>query len=103
MHWAICVGLQVDVQAQRFQHIGAAALAADAAPAVLADLGARGGGDKHGAGGDVEGVASRRRPVPTMSTKWVLSATSTLVENSRITCAAAGDFANGFLLDAQAR
>ena len=28
-------------------------------------------------------------PVPTMSTRWVLSATSTLVENSRITCAAA--------------
>ena len=28
-------------------------------------------------------------PVPTMSTKWVRSATSTLVENSRITCAAA--------------
>ena len=28
-------------------------------------------------------------PVPTMSTRCVLSATSTLVENSRITCAAA--------------
>ena len=28
-------------------------------------------------------------PVPTMSTRWVVSATCTLVENSRITCAAA--------------
>jgi hypothetical protein len=48
--------VEVDVDAQRLQHVGAARLARHAAPAVLADLGARRGRDKHRAGRDVEGV-----------------------------------------------
>ena len=50
--------LEVDIQAQRFQHVGTAAFAAYAAPAVLADLGPCGCSHKHRASGDIEGVAT---------------------------------------------
>ncbi len=49
-------GRQVDVDAQRLHYIRTARLAADAAPAVLADLGTGSRSDKHRAGRDVEGV-----------------------------------------------
>jgi hypothetical protein len=48
--------LQLDVRAQRFQHVGAAGLGRHAAVAVLGDARAGGGGDEHAGGGDVEGV-----------------------------------------------
>ena len=49
---------QIDIDAQALEHVGAAAFARHAAPAVLAHLGACCGGHEHGAGGDVESVGA---------------------------------------------
>ena len=49
------LGVEADVGAQRFHHVGAR-VDDTAAPPCLAILGAGGRGDEHGGGGDVEGV-----------------------------------------------
>jgi anthranilate phosphoribosyltransferase len=51
---AFITGLRV--KKETIGEITAAALAADASPPVLADLGTRSGRYKHGTGGDIEGV-----------------------------------------------
>jgi hypothetical protein len=71
------------------QHIGAAAFAADAAPAVLADFGTGSGGHEHGAGRDVEGVRTVTLRCPRCPPNAPCQPLRTLVANSRITCAAA--------------
>jgi hypothetical protein len=51
--------LQIDIDAERFEHVRAAGFARHAAIAVLRDFRAGGGGDEHRRRGNVEGV----RPV----------------------------------------
>ena len=51
-------GIERQADAERLDHVGAARLAADAAPAMLADPGAGGGDHEHRAGRDVEGVGA---------------------------------------------
>jgi hypothetical protein len=82
------LGRQVDVDAQRLQHVGAARLARHAAPAVLAHLGARCGRHEHRAGRDVEGVRAVAAGADDVH-QVRLVFTGTLVDTSRITCAAA--------------
>jgi hypothetical protein len=48
------VGAQLDLRAERFEHVGRAAARADAAVAVLGDRQAAGGGDEGGRGRDVD-------------------------------------------------
>ena len=94
-------GRQVDVQAQGFEHVGAAALAADAAPAVLADFGASSGRHKHGAGRDIEGVrtvAAGAHNVHQVRLVRHLNLGGKLAHHLR----SCRDLADGFLLDAQA-
>ena len=92
---------EVDVHAERLHHIGAAALAADTAPTVLADPGACGSGHKHGAGGDVEGVRA------------IAPGTHNIEQMGRIShmhlgrklahhLGGCGDLADGFFFNAQA-
>ena len=49
---------EADLSAQTLEHIGAAAFAADAAPAMFADPRASSSSHKHGAGGYIEGVGT---------------------------------------------
>ena len=56
MHAAHLFGRQVQVDAQRGQHVGAAALRRGRPVAVLGHLAARAGDDERGRGGDIEGV-----------------------------------------------
>jgi hypothetical protein len=93
--------LEVDVDAQRLQHVGAAALAGHAAPAVLADLGARSRRHEHRAGGDVErvrAVAAGAHDVHQVRAVGHVDLGGELAHHLR----RGGDLANGFLLDAQA-
>ena len=92
---------EVDVNAQAFQHIGAAAFAADAATAVLADPRTRSSSYKHGAGGDVEGVgpvSACAHDVHQMCAIGHLHLGGKLPHHLR----SSGDLANGFLLHPQA-
>ena len=94
--------LEVDIHTQGFQHIGAAALAADASAPVLADLGAGGCGHKHAAGGDVEGVAAvaaGAHNVHQMGFVLHFHLGGEFAHHPR----GGGDFTNGFLLDTQPR
>jgi hypothetical protein len=88
MHCAIAAGDSEQVTTQRLEHVGAARLAGNAAVAVLADARAGRCGDEHAAGRDVEGVRAVAAGADDVD-EVRLSCTSTLVENSRITCAAA--------------
>ena len=93
---------EVDIDAQRLHHIGAAALAADAAPAVFADPRTGSGRHKHGASGDVEGVrtiAACAHNIHQMGLVDHLHLGGKLAHDLR----SSGDLANGFLLDAQTR
>src|ERR1700686_3719583 len=97
--------LEHDLGTERFEHVGAARLRRHRASAVLGDPRPSRGGDEHRRGGDVEGgaraaagaaaalemlgVCAASPPVPTMSSRWSRSGTSTLVANSRMTCPAA--------------
>mmetsp|Transcript_20777 Transcript_20777/g.79644 ORF Transcript_20777/g.79644 Transcript_20777/m.79644 type:complete len:352 (-) Transcript_20777:6929-7984(-) len=92
---------QLDVGAQRLQHVGAAGLAADAAVAVLGHLGAGGGGDEHRAGGDVEAVravAAGADDIDQMRQR----AQRHLVAQLAHHLGRGGDLADGFLLHPQA-
>ena len=95
------LGREIDVDAERFQHVGAAGLARHGAAAVLRDLRARRGGDERRRSGDVEGVRRvaagaagvdevRRRPAPYLGRE--------LAHHLR----RGGDLADGLLLHAQA-
>ena len=92
---------QIELDAKRLNDIGAARAAADAAPAMLADLGARRRRHKHRTGRNIESV----RPV-TASAHNVHQ--MRLVGNVHLGrklahhLRSSGDLANGFLLDAQA-
>jgi hypothetical protein len=94
-------GVEVDVDAQRLHGIGAARLAADAAPAMLADLAARRRNHKGRAGGDVEGVgavaagADDIDQIPLVVHVHLVGELAHHLGRSR-------DLANGFLLHAQA-
>ena len=81
-------GREVDADTQTLEHIGAAAFAADAAAAMLADFGTCCGGHKHRTSRNVEGVRAIATGAHDVH-QMLRSATSTLVENSRMTCAAA--------------
>ena len=94
-------GRQVNVNAQRFQHIGTARLARHAAPAMLADLGAAGRCDEHRAGRDVEGVrtiAAGAHDIDQVRGVGHQHLGRHLAHHLR----GSGDFADGFFLDAQA-
>ena len=92
---------QVDVDTQALQHIGTAAFAADAAPAVLADTRPGGGGHKHGTGGNVEGVraiAPGAHDVHQVGGVGHMNLGGKLAHHLR----GGGDFTDGFLFHAQA-
>ena len=92
---------EIDIQPQSLQHIGAAAFAADAAPAVLADFGTGCCGHKHGACRDVEGVrtvATGTHDINQVRGVSHLNLGGELAHHLRSGC----DFANGFFFDAQA-
>ena len=95
------LGRQVDVDAQRLHGVGAAAFARHAAPAVLAHLGPRSRSHKHGAGGNVEGVgtvAAGAHDIHQMARVAHVHLGGKLAHHLR----SGGNFANGFLLHAQA-
>jgi hypothetical protein len=92
---------QHDVGAQRFQHIGAAGLAGDAAAAMLGHLRARSRGDEHRAGRDVEGVraiATGAHHIHQMRQRRQRHLGRQLAHH----LSSGGDLADGFLLHAQA-
>ena len=94
------LGLEVDVGTQAFQHIGAAALAADAAAAMLADLGASRGSHEHAAGGNVERVRSvtpRADDVDQMRLVADMNGRGELAHD----LGRSGNFAHGLFLDTQ--
>jgi hypothetical protein len=99
-HCAICVGDRLMLRPNDFQHIGAAALAADASAPVLADLGPGRGGHEHGTGRDIEGVravAASAHNVHQMGLVGDLDLGRKLAHD----LGRGRDLANGFLLDAQ--
>ena len=90
---------EVDIQPQSLQHIGAAAFAADAAPAVLADFGPGCGGHEHGASRDVEGM---RAVAPGSHNVYQVRRVSHLDLGRKLAhdLRRSGNFPNGFFFDA---
>ena len=83
------LGRQHDVGAERLEHVGAARLRRHRAVAVLGDARAGRRGDEHRRGRDVERVRRVAAGADDVDAGASRSGTSTLVANSRITCAAA--------------
>src|SRR5690349_7504429 len=77
---------EIDIDAQRFKNVSTSRGRRNAAAAMFGHPCARCCRDKHGCG-EMLNVSEPSPPVPTMSIKWSVLASGTLVENSRITCA----------------
>jgi hypothetical protein len=79
---------QVDIDAERFENVGAARLRGDRASAMLGDAGPGRGGDEHRRRRDVEGLRAVAAGAAGVDQVRAV-ADRTLVDNSRMTCAAA--------------
>ena len=93
--------LQVDLRAEGFQHIGGAGFRRHATVAVLGDGGASGRSDEGRRGGDIESVrtiAAGADDVDEMRIVWCFDLGAQFAHHR----CGRSDFADGFLLDAQA-
>jgi hypothetical protein len=95
------LGRETDVYAERLEHVRAAGLARDRTPPCLATFAPAAAATKRRSGGDIERVRAVAAGAARVQQMCVIC-DSTLVANSRITCAAGCDLADGFLLHAQA-
>jgi hypothetical protein len=95
------LGLQIDVDAQRFHRIGAAGFAAHAAPAVLADFATGRRNHKRRTSRDVEGVGTIAAGADDVHQVGFVVHMH-LVGKLAHHLGGGGDFANRFLLHAQA-
>src|SRR5690606_18706839 len=93
------LGRQVQVDAERFEHVGGAGLGRHAAPAVLGHARAGGGGDEDGGGGDVEGVRAVAAGADDVEEVLVRRRDMDLGRHLAHHRGGGGDFADGLLLD----